>query len=445
MELEEIPVEEIWINGKQCNVQNEPPENDAYTNVVDQDEIESLEIKHEHELNGNIKVKGHLTVTIEEDGKPGKAPKLKNLLIKLSDGSFLLEHQHCFVVKNLKYPEAYKLDVALLLIRGIYQTNQANKLKVVFHVHHLFEGQDTSFWKDFSPRTVSKTCTLSQARPLNILCCSTVYNILQVDTPIQTFTGKALIEIRKENVLTIPLDQNHNKDERLDRIRSALEETFQLKEDKIKFLNLIESKQKHCWTGFSRRFDDSKTKKVYDWFLKMEILGVFSQKMNLHYFPFDTQLIHFIISLGVPANLVVFGSHTKPEQNKFISSVYQLGNTFRLLGPPDLAVKCIVSTSDARESRSGIEYPRCTVQVRLKRKSEFFVFRVYLPVFAITALSLTSLSLNVESVSEKLLITLTILLTLAAYSIMMASIIPQVNFVKSESQFLVYSPVAGFS
>ena len=104
MELEEIPVEEIWINGKQCNVQNEPPENDAYTNMVDQDEIESLEIKHEHESNGNIKVKGHLTVTIEEDGK---APNLRNLLIMLSDGSFLLEHQHCLVVKNLKYPEAY--------------------------------------------------------------------------------------------------------------------------------------------------------------------------------------------------------------------------------------------------------------------------------------------------------------------------------------------------
>lgn len=96
-------------------------------------------------------------------------------------------------------------------------------------------------------------------------------------------------------------------------------------------------------------------------------------------------------------------------------------------------------TSNPSESSAGIIYPRCKFTIYLWRKTGYYLSNVILPICVLTLLSPLSCSINDDGTSlgtsDRLGITLTLLLTAVAYKFVVASSLPTVSYLTLLDRF----------
>lgn len=90
------------------------------------------------------------------------------------------------------------------------------------------------------------------------------------------------------------------------------------------------------------------------------------------------------------------------------------------------------SYSSTKESASGVVYPRFTFSVVLQRQPMYYLTNIALPMMVLTYLGFLSFAVSFDGsrldTSDRLSITLTLLLTAVAYKFVVASAIPQVSY-----------------
>jgi hypothetical protein len=83
---------------------------------------------------------------------------------------------------------------------------------------------------------------------------------------------------------------------------------------------------------------------------------------------------------------------------------------------------------DSSNSSSGVTRGTLDITMCVRRRAGFWAYNVWVPLFCFTGISLSSFAVDVESLSDRLAITITILLTLVAYRFAIMDRLPSVDY-----------------
>ena len=181
------------------------------------------------------------------------------------------------------------------------------------------------------------------------------------------------------------------------------------------------------WTTYTVEYESGCS--YYDYTLKFRGKGVFTEEFELENFPFDEQALSITFSVLKSNRLIVLEANEE-FPSTFVRSNFQMSNVFSV-SHRDM-VMTSKSYSSAKESASGVVYPRFTFSVVLQRQPMYYLTNIALPMMVLTYLGFLSFAVSFDGsrldTSDRLSITLTLLLTAVAYKFVVASAIPQVSY-----------------
>jgi hypothetical protein len=198
-------------------------------------------------------------------------------------------------------------------------------------------------------------------------------------------------------------------------------------EKKIGFLGFkAVPQEKFSYYALSKAFRNGHV--VYDYAIRMFASGTFSTEMDLKKFPFDSQDLTITVTCDMP-NVINFIEHYG-FPSYFTRDDFRLGSTFAI--PYNTIVFTNLTYSHPSQSNSGYQYPKICFSLKITRKSDYYIYNIALPVGFISGLSLLSMSVNDDGsslhTSERLSITLILLLTLVAYKLVVAESLPKLSY-----------------
>jgi hypothetical protein len=166
----------------------------------------------------------------------------------------------------------------------------------------------------------------------------------------------------------------------------------------------------------------------YDYAIRMFASGTFFTRMKLEEFPLDTQTLTISVTCDMP-NIVNFIEHYG-SPSLFLHEDFRLESTFDI--PYEKLVFTKLSFSDKDQSNTKYQYPKICFSFEVTRKSKFYLYFIVLPVAFISGLSLLSMSMNDDGhplqTSERLSVTLVLLLTFVAYKLVVAESLPKLCY-----------------
>ena len=98
-------------------------------------------------------------------------------------------------------------------------------------------------------------------------------------------------------------------------------------------------------------------------------------------------------------------------------------------------VRSTESKTEVGESAGKITYPVLTMELYIERKWAYWWWNAVLPLFLIVAASFSSMLITFDNGHDRLMTTLTMLLTTVAFKTHVSSHIPKVNFVTLIDQY----------
>jgi hypothetical protein len=158
--------------------------------------------------------------------------------------------------------------------------------------------------------------------------------------------------------------------------------------------------------------------------------ATFQEEFEMNYFPFDRQMCHMILNARGVNGFWSYRKH-RPEwlnatdrwNNKNVCMAAELGPTVRGEYEPCAP---IVRFPDTEKDREG-EYAKTkpTFIVRLERIPTFYLLNLVLPTFVIGSCTLVALLPSLAEFSDRLAVTLTMLLTSVAFKLAVQTYIPK--------------------
>eukprot|EP01038_Epipyxis_sp_PR26KG_P016862 gene16862-23109_t len=169
--------------------------------------------------------------------------------------------------------------------------------------------------------------------------------------------------------------------------------------------------------------------------------GTFSQVFDLQKFPFDMQSFEICLSTGYASNITwdqnavtveLVRASDAPADHEwneggsliFMSENFRLGNVWHNLEK----TICIASKSNPDYSATKKMYCQIKYGITLKRLSAYYVWNILVPTFSICSLSFLAFCYPPNDLSDRLSVTLTLLLTAAAYKVFTAQILPAISY-----------------
>ena len=164
------------------------------------------------------------------------------------------------------------------------------------------------------------------------------------------------------------------------------------------------------------------------------VSGTFAEKMELEDFPFDAQDLSFNLSTAIPCECLVL-KEAPATENRQTSAVqynnFAESNVYWLAGH----IMFEQAISDLSESTSGVRRPKLMMSMKVQRKPGFHVYNVIVPMVLISGCALCSFAVPKEDVADRLSVSLTILLTVVAFKLQIASTIPALSYLTLLDQF----------
>ena len=166
--------------------------------------------------------------------------------------------------------------------------------------------------------------------------------------------------------------------------------------------------------------------------LEVRVNGTLRADLNYRRFPFDEQVLPVHIeSYAWNRDVVTF--EALPEGTGFDGS-------FRL--PEWDVVEVVSSVSDVERPRDPVPYSRITYDIRIDRKAGFYVWKVFLPLFVIVAISGVVFWMGREALGRRAGVSVTGILTVIAYQFVVSDAIPRVSYLTVLDKLLLLSLVA---
>eukprot|EP00455_Lapot_gusevi_P034578 TRINITY_DN3817_c0_g2_i2.p1 TRINITY_DN3817_c0_g2~~TRINITY_DN3817_c0_g2_i2.p1 ORF type:complete len:366 (+),score=59.01 TRINITY_DN3817_c0_g2_i2:78-1175(+) len=150
----------------------------------------------------------------------------------------------------------------------------------------------------------------------------------------------------------------------------------------------------------------------------MRYRGTVHELLELDEFPFDFQALTIIISTGLTSQQVQFQcpSHDKIRMNAATLPEWRF-----------VAPSFEVVTTDPLHSTKRATYSEFHFRLRAIRNSGYYVWNVAAVVFLIVTLSLISFTIPPSEISDRLSITLTLMLTAVAFKLVVAESLPKMS------------------
>jgi hypothetical protein len=273
----------------------------------------------------------------------------------------------------------------------------------------------TTVCQGLSPEEVAlqqKNAFLLQ--PLTVMSRVTVNSIDSINTAEQTFEASVDCNLFFAGISILP--DVTQVQEFIDLLKIW---------EKIGFLGFKALPEKFPYYTISKAF---KPAAVYDYAICLFAKGTFSTKMNLAKFPFDSQYLKITVTCDAPNIVNFIEDYAFPSF--FTRNDFRLGSTFDI--PYDTIVFTDLAYSDPSQSNSGYQYPKICFSLKITRKSDYYIYNICLPVAFISGLTLLSMSVNEDGTSlqtsERLSITLILLLTWVAYKLVVAESLPKLSY-----------------
>ncbi|KAJ8037902.1 Asparagine--tRNA ligase, cytoplasmic [Holothuria leucospilota] len=208
---------------------------------------------------------------------------------------------------------------------------------------------------------------------------------------------------------------------------------------RVRFVNAVVTDEE--WRKNDTHYDG---KYVY---LYIKIKGTFKIGMRLDHFPFDFQELTISVASSWPAKKVDFqrrvtkankiidtisidaftGKHEWKLQEHIITEAEFTGST---TGNFSAYLSAHERSDPAERERARIirEYPTYHIKLHAQRRPLYYIWNVALPTFCILALSFTSFVMEADAPSERLGVTVTMLLTAVAFKSVVSSMLPKISY-----------------
>jgi hypothetical protein len=274
----------------------------------------------------------------------------------------------------------------------------------------------------------SAKAKVSIAPPLCLKVRGTILSVSKVDTVEQTFTADVSFECRLRGISTM---------DNLASVESLLS-AYGLINTKTPVICLLNTDvELERWETF--HLSGVGARGSYDYTFKFRGKGTFVEEYELRRFPFYEQLLNVTATVLKSEKLITMEANEE-FPSFFVASNFQMSNIF------SVAYWDYVLTtrafSHAKESASGLVYPRITMAVLFVRKPMYYVTNIALPMMVLTYLAFLSFAVGLDGqrldTPDRLSITLTLLLTAVAYKFVVASAIPQVSYLTWLDQYISF-------
>ena len=181
-----------------------------------------------------------------------------------------------------------------------------------------------------------------------------------------------------------------------------------------------------------------------DIMLKLRIEGEFYEKLELNEFPFDEQDLTISLAVNVrttgntPVKLAVAEDallSVDMDEGHQLSHLY----TFETRTLPDESA--LADGSGAVKPMANVRvlctetgtsadrmFPAMKISVKIVRKASYYVFNVAVPMIIFNCLAFLQFTIAPQFVPERMSISLTLVLTIAAFKFAVASLVPALSY-----------------
>jgi hypothetical protein len=156
--------------------------------------------------------------------------------------------------------------------------------------------------------------------------------------------------------------------------------------------------------------------------------GIFSQRLQLKKFPFDTQLIDLIL---VPAGF---------EPGQLNLNVDESSGVVPELSLPDWSVmRWEIRSETVNSGLEAINWDQVVLTVEVRRHYGFYLVKILLPLVLIVFMSWTVFWLDPSQTAPQISVSITAMLTLIAFRFSMTSMLPSISILTKLDWFLLHA------
>lgn len=248
-----------------------------------------------------------------------------------------------------------------------------------------------------------------KVNPVEVQIRATLETIIDVDSVSQTFTARVYLECR------FPKDFVDKKG-RLGENEKMLDHYMQC----FKFLNMVEEKTK-------TDMDIGSSPDGKQWYVRWTTTGVFAENFELDDFPLDTQ------ELTVSIQFSKSTQGSAPVVLKVVADADSLVNSrrcskVRSLWIIDHYLDLKPILSDPEESSVQKIFPTMDISAVVHRRPMNYFWSIIVPMFLFVQMSVMSFCLAYKDASDRLGVSLTLVLTAAAYKFVVSNMLPAIPY-----------------
>lgn len=246
-----------------------------------------------------------------------------------------------------------------------------------------------------------------------------IYDMIEIDTVNQSFRADLYSEIRIRGI---------SKIYDIDFVKRVVIDMYEISQKTLRFLHVREIFGEEKDSEYMTETSDY-SKGTFDYCFKRRFQASFTDRAELHDFPFDRQILKIRIQAYQPRNMVYFIPNAE-YPSIFFYEKFQFHDTYKPVFK-DKIYTC-TSLSDSKESSAYFEYPICTYTLAFDRKPHYYITNIVAPMATFTLLACLSFAVdedgNSMDIGTRLSFTMTLLLTAVAYKFVVTSALPQISY-----------------
>lgn len=286
---------------------------------------------------------------------------------------------------------------------------------------------ETHAGKDGFPRLVSPQIDLLTAiprgDPVRLSCRASVRSLLRVDTAGQQFSMRLHIEI------WLPIWRHPGLS-----LLDGHPVTPESWDPQLECANSVEVRKWEMRSSLVERGANCSSSKHIRY--AYDVDGTFSETLELAWFPFDRQQMSVKMHLGRSEKEVVLEPlGLRPLKDASRNERESMSHEFSSRGFLEDNIWTVVRSNRhgraiwvSRNSSHAEDARSVDITVFLRRRSLYYVWNIYLPMFLLTLMTGANLVIPICEVADRLSVNLTLILTAVAYKFIAAQDLPNVAY-----------------
>ncbi|RHY73506.1 hypothetical protein DYB34_003017 [Aphanomyces astaci] len=279
--------------------------------------------------------------------------------------------------------------------------------------------------------TATVPVEVALATPLNFESRLTVFSLFDVNTVSQVFRADARLELMLPNISLANVKREH--------VEAFLSALGIHEGHAVQFLNVVDIIGEVVHS--SEYVENALQSDTHmDYRLIYRLRAILTGQFVLHAFPFDQQEMTIPIQLHLPRERAVLAVNYR-NPSIFQVTNFQLSNVFHVATGNYVVASALFS--DINESTTSEIYPRMNFSILLQRRGGYYITHIVIPVTLITYMGFLSFCLDNEGktidTGERLLISLTMVLTAVTYKFVVAGAIPQISYLTMLDHYVSFS------